>query len=180
MEWFKQVWDQISQLLRWWVIVLPWEQGVKIWLGKKHTILLPGIYFRIPYLHSVYIQPIRACYFSIAPQTLTTLDGKTLTIGMIIGYSISDIYKAYNSVAEVKSAVAGFVAGRISAFVSSENLAQCNLETIEAWVQTQFKTTGWGITIEDVKITTFALVRTYRMINDGHWMDTDHKLDKKI
>lgn len=178
MEWFKQIWEQLSSVFKWWVIVLPWEQGMRIWLGKEVKLLSPGLHFRIPYLHTVYVQPIRIMFFAVSPQTLTTTTKDTLTVGMIIGYSITDIRKAYNSVGEIKSAVAGFVTGNVASYISTHALNECTPQTIENEIKTRFKTTDWGIDVSEVRITTFAQVKTYRLIQDSHWMDMDHKLDK--
>lgn len=180
MEWIKQIWEQISTLLKWWVVVLPWEQGMKIWLGKDCKILPPGFHFRIPYFHTVYVQPIRVTFFSVAPQTLTTTTNETVTVGMIIGYSITDIYQAYNSVGEVKGAIAGFVTGKVAHYISSRPLEECTPVKIEDNIKNEFKTTGWGIEINEINITTFAIVKTYRLIQDAHWMADDHKLDLKV
>ena len=179
MEWFKQIWEQLSSLLKWWVIVLPWEQGMKIWLGKEVKILNPGFHFRIPYFHTVYVQPIRITFFSVSPQTLTTTTKETLTVGMIIGYSITDIQKAYNSVGEVKGAICGFVSGNVASYISTHELKECSPSLIETEIKDKFKKTEWGIQVNEIKITTFALVKTYRLIQDAHWMADDHKLDLK-
>lgn len=180
MEWFKQIWEQVSTLFKWWVVVLPWEQGVKVWLGKNTKTIGAGIHFRVPYLHVVYVQTIRTSFINLSPQTLTTKSGETLTIALIAGYSITDMYKLYNSVGEVESAITGIVTSKVAQFVSSNELKECCPKSIEAHVKNELKETGWGVDVTEISITSYAAVRTYRIIQDGHWMGTSHKLDQQI
>lgn len=178
MEIFKQIWEQLSSMLKWWVIVLPWQQGMRIWLGKDVKILKPGIHFRIPYLHTVYVQPSRLTFINLAPQTLTAQSGETITVALIIGYTITDIRKVYNTVNEICGALTGVVNGSVAEFVSGHHIV--SPEKIEGYVLSKLYEHDWGVKVENIKITTFAIVRTYRLIQDGHWMDTSHNLETKI
>src|SRR5688572_6848066 len=109
MEWFKELFNQVSNLFKWWVIVLPWERGIRVRMGKKTKELTAGIFFRIPYLDSVYVQPVRLMYVNFTPQTLTTKSGETITLALIVGYKINNISQLYNSVSAVEGAVSGMV-----------------------------------------------------------------------
>jgi regulator of protease activity HflC (stomatin/prohibitin superfamily) len=179
MEWLKQIWEQLSSLLRWWVIILPWEQGIKVWLGKKQTLLKAGIYFRVPYFHTVYVQPCRINFINLSPQTLTTKSGDTVTIGMIVGYSIRDVSKLYNSVNEVQGAICGFIQGNVSSFVSSSTTDDSRPNNIEDHVKDKLTSTDWGLDVSEIRVTNYAIVKTYRLIQDQSWMNQGHGLDMK-
>lgn len=180
MEWFKEIWNQISTILKWWVIILPWEEGVRIRLGKNVKILKPGIHFRLPYFDSCYRQSIRINFVNFATQTLTTSTKETITISAIVGYSIKDIFKVYNSVSKIEGAVTGKVMGAIADFVSRMTLVNCKPSDIEDSVKSSIGEMDWGINIEELKITSYAVVKTYRLIQEGSWMSKDHKLDAKV
>jgi len=180
MEWLKEIWNQISSLLQWWIIILPWESGLRIRLGKTVKILSSGIHFRIPYVDSCYKQTIRIHFINLAPQTLTLKSKETLTISLIIGYSISDIFKVYNSVSEIQGVISGSVMGSISDFVSQAILDECHPSDIENHAKECLQKNDWGIEIKEIKTVSYAIVKTFRFIQDNAWMGQDHKLDNKI
>lgn len=88
--------NQIKEFLQWifdamkfWVIIQPWESALRVRLGKGVKKLSGGIYFRIPYLDSVYVQENRLRVCSMSMQTLTSKDAHTITIEGSVGYVIS-------------------------------------------------------------------------------------------
>lgn len=180
MEWIKQLWEQLTSLLHWWVTVQPWERGLKIWMGKDVKTLNPGLHFRVPYFHSVYIQSIRLRYINTAPQTLTFKAGETVTIATIVGYQISDIFKVFNSVREIESAISGKVADSVSKIIHEGNFNKVSPDDITSKVMLHSNNLDWGVEIKSVSVLTYSRVRTYRLLNEGHWLSNDHNLEKKV
>lgn len=180
MEWFKELWNQASTLFKWWVIILPWETGIRIRMGKKTKVLCSGIHFRIPYLDSCYKQPNRLHFVNMSPQTLTAKSGETITLCFIVGYTIKDIFKAYNSISEIESCISGNVMGNVSEFITKSLLTDCLPSEIERNCKVQLSNHDWGIEISELKVTSFAIVKTYRLIQDGHWISKSHELGAKI
>ena len=180
MDLFKQIWDQLSTVLKWWVIILPWEMGLRVRAGKKVTILEPGIHFRLPYIDTCYRQAIRINFFNMAPQTLTTNNGVTLTISLIVGYSICDVLKVHNTVSEIDSAIAGTVMGGVSDFISTSHFDNCQPAHVEQHILICLGEKDWGVKLDEVKVISYATVKTYRLIQDGAWMSNSHKLDQKV
>lgn len=177
MEWFKEIFNQVSSLFKWWVIVLPWERGIRVRMGKHPKELGPGIHFRIPYFDSVYVQPIRLTFVNFSPQTLTTKKGDLLTIQMIVGYSIKDISQLYNSVSEVQSVVCGKVMGRVAQYITENE--DCSPEGIAADAKKVLSELGWGLNVSDVEVVTFAKTKTYRLIQEPGWMAGGQSLETK-
>lgn len=180
MEWFKEIFNQLSTIFKWWVIVLPWENGLRIRLGKKVKVLKAGLHFRIPYVDSCYVQPVRLEFLALHPQTLTTKDNHTITIAVQVAYTISDIFKTYNSVSAINLAVSGKVMGVLSEFVCTNESKNVTPKMIEETILNTLAKLDWGISVKEVKIVTFAVVKTFRLIQDGHWTDRGDKLDKKV
>jgi len=56
----KDLLDYILNIFKIWVIVQPWEQGLRVRLGKHIKLVNGGLYFKIPYIDSYYIQSIPA------------------------------------------------------------------------------------------------------------------------
>ena|SRR5690606_27067327 len=180
MEILKQLWDKLSSVFNWLFVVLPWEQGIRIWMGREEQILGPGIHYKVPFLHTAYKQHVRLDFISMSPQTLTTKSGETLTLSIMVGYVVDDISKLYNSVTEISGALTGFVSSRVAAFVSSRFLYECKPQDIEDHIRSQFMETEWGITIKEIGIRSYAVVKTYRLIQDGQWVDKSPELTKSI
>lgn len=177
MEWFKELFNQVSSLFKWWVIILPWERGLRIRMGNRVKELQPGMHFRIPYLDSVYAQPIRLTFVNFSPQTLTTKKGDLLTIQMIVGYSIKNISQLYNSVSEVQSVISGKVMGRVAQYITEND--DCTPEAIAQDARKVLSELGWGLTISDVEVITFAKTKTYRLIQEPGWMAAGQHLETK-
>lgn len=177
MEWFKEIFNQVSNLFKWWVIVLPWERGVRVRIGKNVKEIGPGIHFRIPYFDSVYVQPIRLTFINFSPQTLTLKNGDVLTIQMIVGYSIKNISELYNSVSEVQSVVSGKVMGRVAQFITEKE--DCTPDKIAADAKKVLSELGWGLNISDVEVITFAKTRTFRLIQEPGWLASGQHLEVK-
>ena len=94
MEAVNQIIQFIKQLFSWWFIVTPWEQAVFVRLGKNVKVLHGGFYFKIPFIDQVYIQSIRLRAIDMPIQTISTKDGKTITIKSVMNYAINDIIRS--------------------------------------------------------------------------------------
>ena len=55
----QQFLEYVFNAFKIWVIVQPWETGLRVRAGKKVKNLSKGMYFRLPYFDSVYIQESR-------------------------------------------------------------------------------------------------------------------------
>jgi regulator of protease activity HflC (stomatin/prohibitin superfamily) len=98
MEWVKQLFDSIQSLFVWWVIINPWELGVRSRAGKPAQLLNPGCHFRIPFFDTVLVQPVRERVTNLSPQVCSTADNEVMTVCINISYQISDIAKVYNTI----------------------------------------------------------------------------------
>ena len=121
METINQIFGFIGKLFEWWFMVMPWEQAIFIRKGNKTKLLKQGLYFKIPFIDRVYIQTSRLRMVDLPVQTVSTLDGKTLTIKSVVGYSIKDILKMFNSISHPEMTLSGIVMGGISEYIKSNN-----------------------------------------------------------
>lgn len=175
MNWVKDLIDYLTGLLKWWVIVLPWQEGIRIRMGKSELHLKKGIYLKLPIIDNVFIQNVRLRYTQLPIQTVTTKDGKTITILGAIGYQIIDITKLYHSITNPDATICGIAMAKLSEFVATHDLSECSPASLEAAVVIDGD--QYGLKTE-IKITGFASVRTYRLIQDHAWMPThkDHEI----
>lgn len=173
MNYIKDTLDYLSKIFQWWVIIMPWEAGVRVRLGKHLRVLGAGTYLRIPFFDSVYKQTVRLRVASIPLQTLTTKCGKTITVSVCVGYQISDIRKLYQSLSHPEGTIANIVLSEIAEFVSRHNISEASPKDIETAAIQKVSATDYGLDFLHVKVISYAVVRTYRLIQDHQWMPED-------
>src|ERR1700723_2090666 len=117
MDSIKNLLDYILSIFKIWVIIQPWEQGLRIRMGKKVKLVNGGMYFKFPYLDSYYIQSIRLRVISLPMQTVTTKDGHTVTLNGSIGYQIKDIQKMYTSLFHPELTIANIVMSALADYI---------------------------------------------------------------
>lgn len=122
MNWVKELIDYLSKIFQWYIMVSPWEKGIRIRLGNRQKLLNPGTHFRIPFIDTVYVQPCRIRVAHLSAQTATSKDGHSVTFAIAVGYSIADIEKLYNSVNEPERTIANIVQGEATHYISINNL----------------------------------------------------------
>jgi hypothetical protein len=168
--------------LKIWVIVSPWEQAVRVRRGKLVTVLNAGLHVKIPILDVVYVQSTRLRFTSCDRQTLTTLDGKTVTCAAAIGYEIADLEKLYRTAHHAEDTIRQMTRGAIATYLSRTNAAQLELACCSMGVRGLIDLTLFGLTVKEIVVTDLAIVRTYRLIGDyggayvtGQPLDTESK-----
>ena len=165
MNAIAQLMNYIGNLFTWVVIVAPWEQALRVRLGKNASLLGAGCYLRIPFVDRVYIHTIRKRMFVIRPQVLTTLDGKTLSLSGAIGFQIDDLRKLFDSLHDAMDTVESQIGSAIAEYVSTHQLSECEPEKIERHVSIAVKLSNYGLSGQEYRITNYAVVRTYRFIS---------------
>lgn len=170
MSWVKELVTYISDLFKWWIVILPWQEGIRVRLGKHELHLRKGIYLKLPVIDSVFVQNIRLKYAQIPIQTVTTKDGQTITIHGAIAYKITDIKKLYNSISNPDATITGIAMSKLSDYVANHVLADCTPSKLEKAVIIDGQ--QYGLDTE-IKITGFASVKTFRLIQDHAWMPTN-------
>jgi hypothetical protein len=169
MNFIKDTLDYLTRIFQWWVIIMPWEMAIRVRLGKKIKILSAGTYFRIPFVDTIFLQSTRLRVVQMAPQTIATRDGKTLTIVVCAGYSISNIETLYQRMFQAESTISNIIMGEIAKHVSSNDLGESTPEKLEQKVMTALNADDYGVKYEYVKVIGYAIVKTFRLIQDSHW-----------
>jgi hypothetical protein len=159
---------QFTDLFVWWTVIQPWEQGIRVRLGKHRTRLTPGLHVKIPHLDLIYRQTTRRRYTQFGPNTVTTRDGHTITIAGAVGYSIKDLDKLYNGLQHPEDSLHAMVSGRVSEYITTHDLADCTPEMIVSRVRPHLGLTKFGLRNEHFVLNTYARVKTYRLIMDQH------------
>jgi len=78
MNQVQQFFEYIFNAVKIFIIVQPWQTGIRVRNGTQVKRLNRGVYFRIPYFDSVFIQESRLRVVDMPIQTLTSKDLKTV------------------------------------------------------------------------------------------------------
>lgn len=162
-----------------WVIIQPWETGLIVRNGKRIKQRTKGIYFKLPYFDSVYVQENRLRVTEMPMQTLTSKDTQTITLNSSFGYSISNLQKLYETLYQPEKTLQNIAMSTIAEVVFKNNIGEVSPEVIEQEVLKKLKADDYGIRFEYFRITNFAIVKTFRLIQDQSWISESLNLEKK-
>lgn len=184
MSW-RQLLSSVRSAVTWWVIIAPWERALRVRLGKVVKTLEPGVHSRIPGIDRIFIQPIRIRTSDIGVQTVTTKDGKAVTVAGVVKYRVSDLEKLYNSLHDGAATITDMAASEIARFITNREFDNINPTDVEQYVARELDLGSYGLGESSVNITDFAAVRTYRLMTDdrryrdGGWLDMSEKHEER-
>lgn len=157
----------IKEVLPCWIID-QYEGGVKLRFGKYVRTLGPGFYFKIPFLEKIIEDMVITTTMGTPSQTLTTKDGKTVSVKGVIKYSISDIKLFLLEVTDRFSAMSDVTQSVVKEQIEARTWQECmdiDLDnTIEKKVRLNVK--KWGINIEDFTLVDKTITRSYRLFTE--------------
>jgi len=175
----QQIQALLKSIFQWWATVSPWEQGVRVRMGKRVSLLGPGVHLRIPLIDVFYIQPIRVRAQFIQSQTLTTMDGKAISLASALQFEISDLLMLYRTVHNAHDAVEQKVQGAVASYVSEVNFADIKVKSIESYVIESVGLDKFGLKVNSFSITNFIVVKPYRFVSGemGGYTGYDQRLE---
>lgn len=152
-----------------WIVLAPWEAGVRLRLGKHVTVLTPGFNWRIPGIDRISVQTTRLRVAAMPLQTLSTRDGRTLIVGGNVSYSIEKILLLYDSLHHPEDTIRAIAQEVVSEVVLANTSVTPEMLTEVASDKLATRLKGYGLAEITVCLTDFAFVRTYRIVNDQRW-----------
>jgi hypothetical protein len=150
---------------RLWVTVTPWEQAIRVRLGRHLKLLRPGVHLKIPLLDLVYLQSVRMRVTQLPRQTIISKDNHTITLTAAIGYEICDIGMLYKTLHHPEDTISNLAQAAIVRYVSTHPLSECMPLAIEAELKAM-DLACYGLHSAEIFINDFAVARTYRVIGD--------------
>lgn len=179
MNQVKDFFEYVFNAIKIWIIVQPWQTGIRVRNGTEIKKLTGGIYFRLPYFDSIFIQENRLRVASMPIQTLTSKDLKTITINGAVGYIITDIEKLYQTLFHPETTIANITMSEVADFIFKNKLDDINPNSIENAVLSKLNSDDYGLKFEYFRITNFAVVRTFRLIQDQSWISEGLSMNEK-
>jgi len=180
MEIINSIAQFLSKLLQWWFTVMPWEQAIRVRKGNIVRVLGAGLYFKIPFLYSIYIQTTRMRMVDMPMQTMSTKDGHAITVKASYGYTIFDIFKLYKSLFHPEITMASMIMGDVSEYIRTKNIEDVKPNELSDYVNGKVKEFDYGLKDVSVRITTFAIVKTFRLMQDHSSMYDNLNMEQQL
>jgi hypothetical protein len=128
----------------------------------------PGPHLRIPFIDRIFVQGVRLRTIADTAQTVTTRDGKNLTLAVVVSYAIDDIQKLYLSLTNPEVTLLNRVQGAIASVVHESESVGLSVQSLREKVLVRLQVGDWGLGQFDVAVTTFVYVRAFRLLGDGY------------
>ena len=154
------------------VMIQPWEQGLRVRLGKAMTVLPPGWHWKMPLIDVIYRQTVRLRTNSLSMQTLSTRDGAVVMVGAAVGYAVADIQRLYDTLHHAEDTLSQLAGSAIARHVFRSNRALLTPEALQADVSAEVSADfeRFGLSQVDVRITDFTFTRALRLVMDQRWV----------
>ncbi len=169
----------VVNLFQWWVVITPWEQGVRVRMGRHETLLRAGIHLKLPIIDKVYKQPIRLRAQFVKGQTVTSADGKTLTIAGAIQYEIVDLLRLYRTLHNAHDVIEQKVQATLALYCAGVDAEWITPECLRDEVKQAVDLTTFGMRSRGYTVTNIAMVRTLRIVTGeiGDFTGYDQRLE---
>ncbi len=167
MSWLTELLQNFKRLFLWFTLIRPWEQGIRVRLGKHRKLLGPGIHLAIPFIDEIFNQNIRMHVNDVAPQTLTTRDGKVLVVSLTLGYTVSNMLELYQCVEKPADALSALTMSEVAQVVGTHSAAELTPALIEEAATAKLQELKWGIKLELMRVTDYAFVKVYRLMGEA-------------
>ena len=167
----------LKDLFTWWFTVAPWEQAIRVRLGKRVKVLYPGAHVRLPILDRLYLQSVRLRTADIPMLTVTTKDGHPVSVAGNLFYRITDVLKLYTTLHHAQEAVVDMAASAITGAIHEMRKEDCTIKAVEEAATSGVDFKEYGINSTAIHLTDFAFVKTYRLIHDTKLSNWENRLD---
>ncbi len=148
-------------------IVDQWEKGVHLRTGKFLKVVEPGLNWKIPFFDQVITTPVITQTVNLKPQTVTSLDEKSVVLSSIVRYHIVDVEKFLLGVMHANDVLVDTTQGIIRDVLEGTNwedlydLSNTVTPEVNEFVE------RWGIFVEQVSFPDLGQIITYRLMSDG-------------
>ena len=147
-------------------IVDQWEAGVHLKTGRFHRVVHPGLNWKVPFFDKIWVTPIITQTVNLSPQTLTTLDERSVVLTSIVRYHVVNVQSFLLNVMHANDVLVDMTQGIIRDIVETTNWDDLvDLTDIVTPVVNDV-VAKWGIYVEAVKFPDLGEIKTYRIIGD--------------
>lgn len=177
MSWFTAFLHRFSEAFKWWFVLQPWEQALRVRAGRWITKFEGGVHFCIPYLDAIFKQNCRLRITDIPQQTITNASEETLTIAGALQYRVADVEPLYNTLHMAEETISQTVMSLVADYIAVNTGDKCDPDSVQIHVNNSLDLGRYGLTEVRFLLTDYARVRTYRIIMGSMEKWNAHALD---
>ena len=141
VQWFASIFRTWKP----WVVVTPWDIGVRVRLGKTATALPPGPHMRVPLVDEITMVNTRLRIVAVPSVAVGGQNGNAHVRTGIVGFSVNDPITAMLAFSQPETSVQAFA----QAFMKDVDEEECTIK-----MRTEFEDKGVSIQfvryVEDV------------------------------
>jgi hypothetical protein len=166
MEWLQTLFDRFTEAFKWWFVLQPWEQALRVRAGRWVTKYEGGMHWRIPYLDAIFKQNCRLRISDVPQQTITNASNETLTIAGALQYRVEDVTPLYTHLHMAEETLAYTIQSLVADYIAVHKGGECDPHTVQDAINTIIldRFAEYGLAEIKFLLTDYARVRTYRVI----------------
>jgi len=149
------------------VVIADYERGVVLRFGRYHRTLGPGFHWIIPFsCEHVLSTNVVPETMNVGPQSLTTADGQSVTLGTVVTFEIEDAKRFLLEVEGANQVIEDAAYGAQARVVMArtwEGLMQIDLPN-ELAKEVRKRARAYGVKVIDVQVSDFTRARTLRLM----------------
>ena len=151
-------------------IVNEYERGLILRWGKYKRHIEPGLGMKWPFADELLTASIATETIQSKVQSLTTKDGKTITISLVIKYNVGEdkesIEKYLLKVRDVNDAIDDIAMSKAKTIIMSSTWEECKTNDIDNTISisTRREAKKWGINIDYIVLVELAESRNIRLM----------------
>jgi regulator of protease activity HflC (stomatin/prohibitin superfamily) len=165
LDFFRGIWDHFKPIL----FIYNYEAGVIFRAGKFHKVLKPGNwYFRIPFIDDLFVDNIAIDTMAVKEVNVTTLDGKTITIGGEFDLKITNIYLALVETHDWRTNLVDISRGIVSDHVEDNNWDELRKKVTKNAIEKKInkRALEMGVEISNFNFTDKTIGRILTLFNN--------------
>lgn len=182
LSWLKDKFHTIWEYGRFWFVVNEYQEAVLLTNGKYSGTFTAGLYFKFPFWEYVYEVNIKSDTLVIPPISCTTLDGKTISIGLVMDYHIDPMIKNQRRLSQTNSKkfildnndsisnLRDKSAGELSDLMEDTNWDEIRKKGTKTALKNKIikYANNLGVTIDDLKFTFKSECSVYHLLGSDH------------
>lgn len=170
MEILAVLLQNVLELFTWFRVVDPDEAALKMRLGRYVKYCNSGIHFNIPFVDSYRFYDIVPVTHPLPSQSVTTQDGYSVGISIMLMYQVVDAKKASFEVVDYDADIENVAAGIITEVIWDLDDEWADIDQIKTQVIERLTPTAedWGLELLDVKVVDLAKHKVIRALGLEH------------
>ena len=169
-EWLNDLFQFLGRFFPCILVVRSTHRGIRFRRGAKPMVLEPGVRVYWPLLTEVKVLPWVRQTCELAPQVLTTADGKDIAVSAVFAYEIVDPVAAITGTFDIYRTIEDFAQGAVASEVTAADARAFSLQRrhmeskILAAVNDEIS--KFGVEANWCRLINVQRSRTYRIIQD--------------